>query len=33
VLKAVDGAVVYGAEVGTGTTGVVLGDQYRPSRS
>jgi dienelactone hydrolase len=27
-LKAVDGAVVYGVEVGTGTTGVVLGHQY-----
>ncbi|HEY3181486.1 MAG TPA: alpha/beta fold hydrolase [Gaiellaceae bacterium] len=27
-LKTVDGAAVYGVEVGTGTTGVVLGHQY-----
>jgi pimeloyl-ACP methyl ester carboxylesterase len=27
-LKAADGATVYGLEVGTGTTGVVLGHQY-----
>jgi dienelactone hydrolase len=28
VMKASDGATVYGVEVGTGTTGVVLGHQY-----
>jgi pimeloyl-ACP methyl ester carboxylesterase len=28
VMKAADGATVYGVEVGTGTTGVVLGHQY-----
>jgi dienelactone hydrolase len=28
LMKAADGATVYGVEVGTGTTGVVLGHQY-----